>query len=119
MATLDADIFKQIQPVEFYRRFLERGSRPDGRAVDQSRQVRVHTGAISNAHGSSLVKLGGTTVICGIKAEIAHPLATLPHQGYFVPNVDMPALCSPNCKPGAPSELTQSISHELGRLFES
>jgi exosome complex component RRP43 len=30
-------------------------------------------GSINTADGSALVRMGGTTIVCGVKAEIAEP----------------------------------------------
>lgn len=40
-------------------------------------------GSISTADGSSLVRLGDTTVVCGIKAEIAEPDLDAPEDGFL------------------------------------
>lgn len=45
------------------------------------------SGSISSAHGSALVRLGDTTVLCGINAEIAEPDLLAPHSGYLGKNV--------------------------------
>ncbi|OBS64365.1 hypothetical protein A6R68_07098, partial [Neotoma lepida] len=45
-------------------------------------------GSISTADGSALVKLGNTTVICGVKAEFAAPPLDAPDRGYIEDNKD-------------------------------
>lgn len=40
-------------------------------------------GSISTADGSSLVRLGDTTVVCGVKAEIAEPDLDAPEDGFL------------------------------------
>lgn len=40
-------------------------------------------GSISTASGSSLVRMGETTVVTGIKAEIAEPSLAAPDEGYL------------------------------------
>lgn len=40
-------------------------------------------GAVSTADGSSLVRLGDTTVVCGVKAEIAEPDLDAPEDGFL------------------------------------
>jgi ribonuclease PH len=39
-------------------------SRPDGRAADQLRPVHIEPGFVRSAHGSALISMGGTRVIC-------------------------------------------------------
>lgn len=40
-------------------------------------------GSISTADGSALVRLGDTTIVCGVKAEIAEPELDRPEQGFL------------------------------------
>lgn len=40
-------------------------------------------GSISTANGSALVRLGDTTIVCGVKAEIAEPELDRPEDGYL------------------------------------
>lgn len=58
-------------------------------------------------------------MVCGIKAEIAEPLAETPRNGYIVPNIDLPALCSPSFKPGPPVAEAQVYSNWLNDLLVS
>ncbi|KAJ3254636.1 Exosome complex component RRP43 [Boothiomyces macroporosus] len=115
---LDAETFKKIQPKEYLRRFLQQDTRPDGRAVSESRQINFNADPISKCVGSATVKSGNSMVICGIKAEITTPDPLYPKQGYFIPNLDLPAMCNPRFKPGPPQQLTQSLSEQINQLFE-
>lgn len=76
----------------------------------QFRNTTINIGSISTAEGSSIVKLGNTTVVCGIKAELANPNPEQPKKGFLVPNLDLPAMCSPRFRPGPPSEQAQVLS---------
>jgi exosome complex component RRP43 len=78
-----AETFKRVQPSEYYRRFLEQDIRPDGRIFSEFRPTIINTGCISTAHGSAVVRIGNTTVLCGIKAEVAEPTLDKPTSGYF------------------------------------
>jgi exosome complex component RRP43 len=40
-------------------------------------------GSIITADGSALVRLGETTVVCGVKAEIAEPELDAPTTGFI------------------------------------
>lgn len=40
-------------------------------------------GAVSTANGSALIRLGDTTVVCGIKAETAEPDWDRPNEGWL------------------------------------
>lgn len=45
---------------------LSSNSRPDGRENDKFRDILLNWGSIKTADGSSIVKLGNTTVVCGL-----------------------------------------------------
>ncbi|KAK2153306.1 hypothetical protein LSH36_301g02012 [Paralvinella palmiformis] len=101
---------KIAQPVEYFRKFLEQDTRPDGRALAEVRPVMLNVGSITTAEGSALVKLGNTAVLCAIKAELTVPKDDAPKCGLIVPNVDLPPICSPMFKPGPPSEIAQAAT---------
>ncbi|WVW81134.1 hypothetical protein I302_103125 [Kwoniella bestiolae CBS 10118] len=118
-STTSAEVFKKLHPAQYLSRFLTKGYRSDGRKTIDWRDVSINAGSISTSNGSSLVRMGDTTMVCGIKAEIAEPTAQSPNAGYVVPNVDLPALCSPNFKPGPPGDEAQTISNWLNDLIVS
>lgn len=91
--------------------------RPDGREFLEFRDCSINVGSISTADGSSLVRLGDTTVVCGIKAEISEPDLDAPEDGFLVPNLDLPPLCSPKYKPGPPSDDAQVLSSRLNEVL--
>lgn len=105
---LQAETFRRLHPRTYLERFLNEGYRPDGREVGDFRDVSVNVGefvdchlgsfrsndelinsydgivgSISTANGSSLVRLGNTTVVCGVKAEIAEPELDSPDIGFL------------------------------------
>lgn len=57
-----------IHPVKYYRDFLNNDIRPDGRQLNTFRPVIINVDSIGTADGSAIVKIGNTTVVCGIKA---------------------------------------------------
>ncbi|KAF5387939.1 hypothetical protein D9615_000785 [Tricholomella constricta] len=115
--TLQASIFQRLHPRVYLERFLAEDVRPDGRALTAWRDVSVNAGSIITADGSALVRLGNTTVVCGVKAEIAEPELARPAEGFLVPNLDLPAMCSPRFKPGPPTEDAQVLSDRLNEAL--
>ncbi|XP_038564433.1 exosome complex component RRP43 [Micropterus salmoides] len=111
--------FKTAEPLEYHRSFLKENCRPDGRELSEFRPTTVNIGSISTADGSALVKVGNTTVICGIKAELTNPTVEAPGKGYIVPNVDLPPLCSSRFRPGPPGEQAQAASQFVADVIES
>lgn len=99
----EAAAYKRLYPRKYLARFLQEDQRSDGRSVHGWRDVAINvgecvlmcsqlatyhrfsqlTGAISTANGSALVRLGDTTIICGIKAEIAQPDWDRPAEGWI------------------------------------
>jgi len=114
--TLDLKI---SQPLEFYKQFLEKDVRPDGRALGEFRQTYIKLNPIeSTADGSALIKIGNTSVICGVKAELFEPLPDDdPDSGRVIPNVELNAGCSLSFRPGAPSEAAQVASQMIADIL--
>eukprot|EP00128_Syssomonas_multiformis_P010230 Colp12_sorted_trinity150504_noHs@26308 len=108
--SLQAETFKKIRPAEYYKKFLTENIRPDGRDLWKVRKIALDIGSISSANGSALVRLGHTSVMCGIKAELADPQDDKPSSGYIIPNVDLPPLCGPKFRPGPPAEEAQVLT---------
>jgi len=111
--------YKTLQPQEFYKTFLDRKLRPDGRELLEFRTTTLTIGSISTADGSSIVKCGNTTIICGIKAEVAPPLSEQPSKGFIVPNVTLPPMCSSQIKSGPPGEMAQAATQFIAELVKN
>ncbi|KAF8916305.1 ribosomal protein S5 domain 2-type protein [Mucidula mucida] len=116
-ADLKAAVFQRLHPRVYLERFVAENVRPDGRQIDAWREISVNVGSISSANGSSLVRVGNTTVVCGVKAELAEPELDAPTRGFLVPNLDLPAICSPKFKPGPPTEEAQVLSDRLNEIL--
>uniref|UniRef100_A0A3Q3M212 Exosome complex component RRP43 n=1 Tax=Mastacembelus armatus TaxID=205130 RepID=A0A3Q3M212_9TELE len=110
---------RTAEPLEYHRSFLKENCRPDGRELSEFRTTTLNIGSISTADGSALVKVGNTTVVCGIKAELANPAVETPGKGYIVPNVDLPPLCSSRFRPGPPGEQAQAASQFIADVIGS
>ncbi|XP_011556648.3 exosome complex component RRP43 [Plutella xylostella] len=105
-----AEIYKLIHPVKYFNDYVSRDTRPDGRKFDEQRNVRLNIDSLKTADSSAVVKCGNTTVVCGIKLELARPKAEEPDIGYLVTNVELPPLCSSKYRPGPPSDHAQITS---------
>uniref|UniRef100_A0A4W5LCU5 Ribosomal RNA-processing protein 43 n=1 Tax=Hucho hucho TaxID=62062 RepID=A0A4W5LCU5_9TELE len=108
---------RTAEPLEYHRSFLKENCRPDGRELGEFRTTTLNIGSISTADGSALVKIGNTTVMCGIKGELANPPVDAPNKGYIVPNVDLPPLCSSRFRPGPPGEQAQAASQFIADVL--
>ena len=47
-------------------------------------------GSISTANGSALVRMGNTTIVCGVKAEIAEPELDRDGDGFLGIQISVP-----------------------------
>ncbi|TVY24435.1 Exosome complex component [Lachnellula hyalina] len=115
-------------------------TRANGRVATQFRTPHINNGSLTHAEGSAVVRIGDTTVVCGIRAEIllANNVAgyrvdkssTAPSSkvGYneakeldlLVPNIELATGCSPAFMPGQPpSTLAQSLSTRIYSLLHS
>ncbi|GFU38230.1 exosome complex component RRP43 [Nephila pilipes] len=109
---------KLLQPQKYINAFLENNIRPDGRGLTDFRSVLINVGAIGTACGSALIKLGNTSVLCGIKAELTNPSLKEPNNGFFVPNVTLTSICSNRYVPGPPTEQAQVFSQIIMDLWK-
>ncbi|KAK4250928.1 ribosomal protein S5 domain 2-type protein [Corynascus novoguineensis] len=86
---LPAPLFAKLSPHPFLLRNLTstsasdgHGDRPparrtNGRGTQETRPLLTKPSSLSHAHGSSLVRLGDTTVLCGVRGELL-PVERIP-----------------------------------------
>ncbi|KAK6436597.1 hypothetical protein LTR95_007206 [Oleoguttula sp. CCFEE 5521] len=125
--------FAKLTPGPFLHAHLKQNPpiRPSGRSLTQSREPQITTGSLTHSHGSAVVRLGDTTVVCSVQGEIlkaadvpSPPSADaddgdlLETLGLLVPNVELSTGCSPAHLPGnPPSSLAQSLSWRIRTLL--
>ncbi|RVE63950.1 hypothetical protein OJAV_G00141380 [Oryzias javanicus] len=110
--------FKIAEPLEYHMSFLKDNCRPDGRELSEFRTTTLNIGSISTADGSALVKLGSTTIICGIKAELTNPTVEAPGKGILCPMLTCP-LSAPLDFDLAPQESRPSCQPFIVDVIES
>ncbi|KAL9103929.1 MAG: hypothetical protein Q9163_001077 [Psora crenata] len=44
--------------------------RPSARSPTETRPINIHSGSLSHTHGSAVVRIGDTAVVCGVRGEI-------------------------------------------------
>jgi exosome complex component RRP43 len=64
----EQELYKKIHPNKYLRNYLEKDVRPDSRKLLEWRPVIINTNSLSSCEGSALVKIGNTSIMCGIKA---------------------------------------------------
>ncbi|KAI9786436.1 MAG: hypothetical protein M1839_006896 [Geoglossum umbratile] len=128
--------FAKLSPHPFLLAHLQPGTpetpaqRPNGRQPSQFRAPKKHTGSLTHASGSAVVRVGDTAAVCGVRAEIL--LASnvgssgsigdddneVRALGLLVPNVELSTGCSPAHLPGQPpSPLAQTLATRLQTLL--
>ena len=51
--------------------------RPSNREPSEPRPIQLNVGSLTHCNGSSLVKIGATTIVCGVRAEVL-PVSEIP-----------------------------------------
>lgn len=116
---MDPAAFAKVHPREFYRKFLENSVRPSGRGLDHVRKISIAVDTMEKLPGSSLVRVGNTTCVCGIQLEVGVPNTTAPDEGRLVVTVNLSPLCSSKFGIGPASEQSVSVGQFLDDLISS
>jgi exosome complex component RRP43 len=123
-------LLAHLQPTESHSR------RANGRLPTEFRTPHINNGSLTHAEGSAVVRIGDTTVVCGVRAEILlasnvgryRADKSFTPDGYneakeldlLVPNIELATGCSPAFLPGQPpSTLAQSLSTRIYSLLHS
>lgn len=136
-AGLPRATFAKLSPHPYLLANLEPSSndrppaRSNGRAPNEARPTTVNLSSLSHAHGSAVVRLGDTTVICGVRGETiltpnipsfreSNTETELKEYDLLVPNIELATGCAPQFLPGGPpSTLAQSLSTRIYSLLHS
>jgi exosome complex component RRP42 len=94
---------------------LAQGKRIDERALDQMRPLKIETGLVEKANGSSRVTLGNTQVIAGVKIATGIPFPDTPDKGLLVVNAEILPMASPYAEAGPPSEEAIELARVVDR----
>lgn len=109
-------MFEVIRPKEFFLKFLQCNVRPSGRGLSAIRKTNIQRGSLKLADGSCIVRIGNTTVACGLKLEIGVPSATKPTEGRVDVGVTLSPLCSPKFKVGKQTEEAGAMAETLKKF---
>lgn len=69
-----AQTFAKLSPLPFLEAHLncDPPTRPSGRHPTQARTPTSHSSSLTHASGSAVVRIGSTSVVCGVRAEILY-----------------------------------------------
>ena len=106
-------------------------ARSNGRGPNEVRSPTVNLSSLSHANGSSLVRMGDTTVICGIRGETiltsnipnyraSNTETELRDYDLLVPNIELATGSAAQFLPGGPpTTLAQTLSTRIFSLLHS
>ena len=99
---------------ESISRLASKGTRIDGRKLDQMREIVIDNEPVQKADGAALVRLGKTQVIAGVKLDVGKPFSDRPDEGVLIVGAEFSPISSPEFEPGPPKE----DSIELARVVD-
>ncbi|KAJ6446808.1 3' exoribonuclease family protein [Purpureocillium lavendulum] len=129
--------FAKLSPHPYLLANLEPSSddippaRSNGRAPQEVRPPTVNLSSLSHAHGSAVVRMGDTTVICGVRGETiltsnipnhraSNTETELRDYDLLVPNIELATGSAPQFLPGGPpTTLAQTLSTRIYSLLHS
>ena len=146
--TFPRPIFAAVSPHPFLQAHLsaekKKPIRANGRAANEFRTPGINTGSLTHCNGSAVVRLGNTSVVCGVRAEILKEEdipGTFEYPGQtagqdaedeedngeeveelrlLVPNVELSTGSTPSHIPGnAPSTYAQTLITRIRSLLNS
>ncbi|KAI4911100.1 hypothetical protein J4E90_007358 [Alternaria incomplexa] len=146
--TFPRSIFAAVSPHPFLQAHLsaekKKPIRANGRAANEFRTPGINTGSLTHCNGSAVVRLGNTSVVCGVRAEILKEEdipGTFEYPGQaagqnteeeedngeeveelrlLVPNVELSTGSTPSHIPGnAPSTYAQTLITRIRSLLNS
>lgn len=96
---------------------LKNDRRLDGRKKNEMRDVKIEIGVAGKANGSSLVHLGKTKVMCGVKSTIMTPWSDYPNQGSISVGFETSPMAAPEYRVGPPQPDAIEIARVTDRVI--
>lgn len=113
-AKMADEIIAEIRK-DYIMNLLSSGKRADGRDLEEYRKIDVVKNYIKRAEGSSLLKLGDTQVLVGVKLEVGEPFPDTPDEGVLTTNVEYVPVASPAFEPGPPTDEAIEVARVVDR----
>jgi exosome complex component RRP42 len=98
-------------------KYLNKGTRYDGRKPADYRDVTVEYGITKSAEGSARVKIGGTEVIAGVKMSVEKPYPDTPNKGNLMVSAELRPMANPRFEAGPPSDFSIELSRVTDRCI--
>jgi exosome complex component RRP42 len=94
---------------------LSKGTRLDGRALNELRKLEIQTGLIEKANGSAMVSLGNTQVIAGVKIDKGTPFPDTPDKGLLMVGAEVLPMAASYIEAGPPDESAIELARVVDR----
>ena len=94
---------------------LSKGTRLDGRRLDEVRKIEIQTGLIEKANGSAMVSLGKTQVIAGVMVDKGTPFPDTPDKGLLIVGAEVLPLAASYVEAGPPDEKAIELARVVDR----
>jgi exosome complex component RRP42 len=100
----------------FVADLLSKGERIDGRAFDEYREITIEPHVVpAKAEGSAIVRIGGTSVVAGVKVLTGAPYPDTPDEGVTMVTAEMAPMASPLFELGPPKEPAIELARVVDR----
>jgi len=106
--TLNYDISKATE-------LAREGKRIDGRKLDEYRELNVETDFAKNAEGSTMVTLGKTKVMAGLKMDVGTPYPDSQDEGAISVGAEELPLAHPDYESGRPGDGEVELARVVDR----
>ena len=106
--TLEYDVSKAAE-------LAREGKRLDGRALDEMRELTIETDFAKNAEGSTMVTLGKTKVMAGLKMGVGMPYPDSQDEGAISVGAEQLPLAHPDYESGRPSDNEVELARVVDR----
>uniref|UniRef100_A0A6U1QCI5 Ribosomal RNA-processing protein 43 n=1 Tax=Fibrocapsa japonica TaxID=94617 RepID=A0A6U1QCI5_9STRA len=116
---MEVEAFQRLAPEGFYKRFVSKGIRPDGRKFHEIRKMNIDLGVLPLTHGSAMVRLGATKAVAAVSLQIGQPATLTPNCGEISVGVALRPLCHPNFPASQHCRTAQQMESFLTRLLNT
>ncbi|MBU5574977.1 MAG: exosome complex protein Rrp42 [Candidatus Aenigmatarchaeota archaeon] len=101
----------------YVKNLIESGMRIDNRKFDEFREIEIKTNIIDRAEGSSIIKIGNTQIIVGVKLSVGEPFPDTPDEGILIVNAEFSPAASPSFEAGPPDENAIELARVVDRAI--
>lgn len=100
---------------QYLMQLASRGIRIDGRKQDEYRKISIEKNLIEKAEGSTLVMMGKTQVMVGVKLDIGEPFPDKLDEGVLMVGAEFSPIASPSFETGPPRENAIELARVVDR----